>query len=155
MDLFDPFFYQGLPGWRPPVLFKIGMASGTLSTAIVMAKAAFQWLVPSPIKFTKIASEKRTAIFSKQVGGNRGFTAFEGRRKHPNRQLGGNLEHHPVPIACFEGAGSLLDRPPAGTGAVGQTNRARTRLGRRIFLGKSPFEASFSFGHAGLLTFFL
>lgn len=110
------------------------MAFLPLAFTVMMAKPAFQRLLPGAEEFAEAILQECAAVFGEFLVGVIALIAFKSRGEDPEALIWGYFKHHPWTKAGFNGLPGLLHRPPAGALAIGYTNLATARLRGRVLL---------------------
>ena len=132
----QPLLHERLPRGRTPVPLQRDVAILSLPHSLVMAKPALQRLKTRAVQRAEAVSIKTTAVLRELLKRKRPLTAGERGRKHAERSIGRELEHHAPAVSCCDCARGLLHRPPAGASAKRTANVARAGRGRRKSLLK-------------------
>ena len=105
---------------------------------VVMTVAALEWLDAGAMQLAAAIFEKRAARRRVDLRGERAFAPAKRRGQDTKRPFRRHLQHHPRAVAGLNGAGRLLDGPPAGARTVARADLACAWVGRRVPLAEAP-----------------
>jgi len=84
------------------------MAARPEPNPFVVAETALKRLETRPVQFTQVVLQEIAASGGGLLRGETHLIATESRREHPERPVGGELQHHPVGVPAIDGTTGLL-----------------------------------------------